>query len=435
MIVGPHMENFEVIASDFQAAHAFLQIQSGDELAGAVDSLLTGPIRAAELGRRGQTLVEKQQGASHRVVEKLWPSYYAATPQIMRNLVTRLLLMPLAALWIVGGVVKRRRALRDVQMLPRPVISIGGLTVGGSGKTPFTNYLATLIRQRGLRPAILTRGYRRRVPAKMLIFSAGSDVSPALTGDEAQIFLQAGKADLGIGVDRAETGRLLLKHIETDVFLLDDGFQHARLNRDLDIVLIDGIDPFGGGHVLPLGRLREPLGALKRADVLVVTRVLSTLRYQAICEELSRYNAHAPVFMASIITRRWRLTRAGTPVNQMIQGRRAAAFCGLGNPQAFWNTLEILGIDVVFRWTFDDHHLYTPQELLRLKLQAQAAGADVLLTTEKDRMNLPPGVDAFVAPLDIAWLEIEYKLDREDEFLDLLKQKLNLGVTASAAAP
>lgn len=432
VIVGPHMQNFEVIANDFQAAKAFLQIKNGDELAGAVQSLLADPARAVELGRRGQALVEKQRGASRRIGDKLWPLYYAATPQTIRNFAARLLLMPLAALWTAGGIAKRRRALLDLRVLPRPVISVGGLTVGGSGKTPFTNYLATLIRRRGLRPAILTRGYRRRSPAKMLVFSAGSDVAPALTGDEAQIFLHAGKADVGIGADRAETGNLLLRYIQADIFLLDDGFQHARLKRDVDIVLIDGIDPFGGGCVLPLGRLREPLSSLKRADIFVVTRILSPLRYRAIVEELQRHNPDAPVFMASTVTRRWRLCRPGARVDEMMQGRRAAAFCGLGNPQAFWNTLDILGIDVVFRWTFDDHHLYTPRELHRLMLQAQAAGADVLITTEKDRMNLPPGVETFVAPLDIAWLEIEYKLDREEEFLQLLSQKLNLGVAAAA---
>jgi tetraacyldisaccharide 4'-kinase len=266
----------------------------------------------------------------------------------------------------------------------------------------------------------------------MLVFSAGSDVAPALTGDEAQIFLHAGKADLGIGADRAETGRLLLSRIKANVFLLDDGFQHARLKRDIDIVLVDGIDPFGGGEVLPLGRLREPLNALKRADVFVVTRIQANQRYRAICAELQRYNPTAPVFMAATITRRWRLCRAGGRLDAMIQGRRAAAFCGIGNPQAFWNTLDLLGVEVVFRWTFGDHHLYTPRELHRLKLQAQAAGADVLITTEKDRMNLPPDVEAFVAPLEIAWLQIEYSLDREAEFLHLLETKLNLPVATGA---
>lgn len=433
VIVGPHMQNFEVIATDFQAAQAFLQIQSDDELAAAVHSLLADPARAAELGARGRALVEQKRGATRRVSEKIWPLYWAATPQNIRSYPMRVLLSMLAALWMMGGIAKRKRALRDEQVLPRPVLSVGGLTVGGSGKTPFTNYLASLIRHQGLRPAILTRGYRRRSPAKMLVFSAGSDVAPALTGDEAQIFLHAGNADIGIGADRAETGRLLLKHIQADLFLLDDGFQHARLRRDLDIVLIDGIDPFGDNAVVPLGRLREPLRALQRADILVVTRILSPLRYRAICKKLAHYNHDAPVFMASTVTRRWRLCRAGTRVDGMIQGRRTAAFCGLGNPQAFWNTLEILGVDVVFRWTFDDHHLYTPRELHRLKLQAQAAGADVLITTEKDRMNLPPGVEAFVAPLDIAWLEIEYKLDREEEFLQLVDQKLNLRVSVSTA--
>jgi len=102
-----------------------------------------------------------------------------------------------------------------------------------------------------------------------------------------------------------------------------------------------------------------------------------------------------------------------------------AAFCGLGNPQAFLNTLESLDLEVVFSWPFADHHFYSPMEIQRLRQNAQACGAAVLVTTEKDRMNLPPGVEDIVAPLDLAWLEIEYTLDREDEFLEFLERKLN----------
>jgi tetraacyldisaccharide 4'-kinase len=426
------MENFEAIVSEFAAAEALTQIADATELEPAIDRILNDPARAKELGQRGRDVVEQQQGASKRVAAKLMPLYQLATPTLPWSWLARAALTPLSALWTIGGTIKRRRALRQRKALPCPVISIGGISAGGSGKTPFVNYLAGLLRARGWRPAILTRGYRRRSLAKYLVFSAGADVPPALTGDEAQIFLKAGIAAVGIGRNRYEAGRLLLKHIDADVFVLDDGFQHALLERNVDVVLIDGLDPFGGYATIPLGRLREPLSALKRADAFVVTRVSSPHRYRAIAHELHGYNAAAPIFQATAVSRRWRLCREGTKIDGLLTGK-VAAFCGLGNPQAFWNMLEQLGLEVVYRWAFSDHHVYAPVELYRLRQQAQEAGAGLLVTTEKDRMNLPAGVESIVAPLELAWLEIHYELDREAEFLAYLEQRMKKRTTAEVA--
>jgi tetraacyldisaccharide 4'-kinase len=426
------MQNFEAIVSEFVAAEALTQIQNPAGLEPAIGRLLNDPVLARELGRRGRAVVEQQQGASKRIAAKLIPLYQLMTPTLPHSWFARALLTPLSALWTIGGAIKRRRALRRRKELPSPVISIGGISAGGSGKTPFVNYLAGLLRSRGWRPAILTRGYRRRSLAKYLIFSAGADVPPALTGDEAQIFLKAGIAAVGIGANRYEAGRLLLQHVDADVFLLDDGFQHARLERNADIVLIDGLDPFGGYATIPLGRLREPLSALKRADAFVVTRISAPHRYRAIAHELHRYNPAAPIFQATAVSRRWRLCREGTKIDGLLTGK-VGAFCGLGNPQAFWNTLEQLGLEVVYRWAFSDHHLYAPMELFRLRQQAQDAGAGLLVTTEKDRMNLPPGAETIVAPLELAWLEIQYKLDREAEFMAYIEQRMKKRTTAEAA--
>ena len=170
--------------------------------------------------------------------------------------------------------------------------------------------------------------------------------------------------------------------------------------------------------------MREPLSSLARATVFIVTRVTSPDRFRAISAELAKYNPDAPIFQTSTVTRRWRTCSTNKRAEALLTGR-VAAFCGLGNPQAFLNTLESLDLEVVFSWPFSDHHVYAPLELQRLKQQAQAHGAMVLVTTEKDRMNLPPGVEDIVAPLDLAWLEIEYKLDQEDQFLAFLEQKLN----------
>ena len=427
IVIGPHMHNFETITRDFLAADAVIQIQQVKELAPAVRELLLDRGRAITVGQNARALVERHQGVANRIGRQLCPLYHRGNPTAPHNLVSRAVLGGLAWLWCKGGVVKRRRSeeqTASASPLPVPVISIGGITIGGSGKTPFTAYLARQLREHGYAPAILTRGYRRRSPAQSLVFAPGVKVPPAFTGDEAQILLRASVAPVGIGANRYDTAQVLLgKFPATDVLLLDDGFQHARLKRDVDIVLIDGLDPFGHGEMVPLGRLREPLTALQRADALVVTRAESDDRYAAIKAELAEHNASAPVFRTRLIARHWRNCATGECMSK-LPVRQVAAFCGLGNPQNFWRTLESLGMDVVFRWAFEDHHTYQPVELRRLSHQARAHGAELLVTTEKDRMNCPAKLETFISPLKLAWLEIDLELEDDAGFFAFLEEKL-----------
>jgi tetraacyldisaccharide 4'-kinase len=265
------------------------------------------------------------------------------------------------------------------------------------------------------------------------VLAPGAKVPPALTGDEAQILLRAAIAPIGIGANRYETAKILLTQFPaTDVFLLDDGFQHARLRRDLDIVVLDGLDPFGQEEVVPLGRLREPLQVLSRAHAFVVTRAEAGPRYEAICARLREYNPAAPIFRTRLLVRQWCDYGTGE-CNRILPARRVAAFCGLGNPQNFWNTLESLGLEVVFRWAFDDHHQYKHVELQRIAHQARAHGAEILVTTEKDRLNCPSHLDRAIAPLDFAWLEIDLEIDDEPGFFAFLIE--SSGVIPSLKLP
>jgi tetraacyldisaccharide 4'-kinase len=428
VVVGPHMHNFETITRDFVERQAIIQIRDEKELLPVTRDLLKNPRRASDLGKRAFQFVRSQQGISPGIAAILWPLYQSAYPKPPRGTLTSAVLFPLALLWKLGGMIKRNQSERSAASLiplPVPVVSVGGITVGGSGKTPFTNYLAGRLRAEGYFPAILTRGYRRRFPAENLILPPGASVSPALTGDEAQIFLRARIAPVGIGAKRYETARILLRQFpETNVLLLDDGFQHARLDRDFDIVLIDGLDPFGQEELVPLGHLREPLWALRRADVFVITRAENGLRLDAIKERLHELNPLAPAFRTRLLPAGWRDYTTGEPVPDLKQ-RRVAAFCGLGNPQNFWNTLETLGLEIAFRWTFDDHHAYKPQELHRLAHQARMSGAEILVTTEKDRINCPNNLEGALAPLTLAWLEITLELEDETGFFAVLEQVLH----------
>jgi tetraacyldisaccharide 4'-kinase len=424
IVTGKHMENFEAIARDFADGGALMQVDSRDDLAPAISRLLRDTATAAAMGRRAQQIITQQQGTAERVMEKVWPIYWSASMKVSPGILARVVLAPLASLWEAGGVLRRRRDLARQQRLPIPVISVGGITVGGAGKTPFTSYLTGRLALRGYHPAILTRGYRRVTPAKSVIVPPGVAVSPALTGDEAQIFLRAGVCPVGIGANRAETGRLLLEHFPADLFVLDDGFQHAKLHRDIDIVLIDGLMPFGRGFVIPLGRLREPVEALKRADILIVSRADHDPRFEHLRSELRQINKIAPIFRVRTHPRQWRISSKRQVVEE-LPAKKVGAFCGLGNPQAFWNTLDAMGLNVVFRWSFPDHHAYQPLELRRIASQALSAGAEILVTTEKDRINFPGDFASSVAPLDVAWLEIENTVDDEEELLSWIESALS----------
>jgi 3-deoxy-D-manno-octulosonic-acid transferase len=425
VVIGPHMQNFEAIVSDFKEAEALVQIGEENDLLPAIRSLLLDRERATVIGERGRKVVERQSGVSQRIAPDLLHLHQLGQYKTSRNLLTRSILRGLSPLWWQGGVMKRRRSehyARSVEPLSVPVISIGGITVGGSGKTPFTTYLAAKLREHDFLPAILTRGYRRRSPASSLVIAAGAKVPTAFTGDEAQIFLRAGVAPVGIGANRYETAQLLLSRFpETDVLLLDDGFQHARIQRNADVVLIDALDPFGREEVVPAGRLREPLSALRRADIFVITRCESSYRFAAISKKLRQYNTEAPIFRSRFSVYRWRDLNTSAVLTRLPE-TKVAAFCGLGNPQSFWNTLESLGVDVVFRWTFDDHHAYKPVELRRLAEQARQNGARMLVTTEKDLINLPNQVEDVLGTLPLAWLEIELEVEEEKQFFEVLQR-------------
>ncbi|MBV9613298.1 MAG: tetraacyldisaccharide 4'-kinase, partial [Acidobacteriaceae bacterium] len=233
IVVGPNMQNFEAIMADFVQANAIAQIESDQELLPAVRRLLVNRDAARDLGRRARELTEQQRGISERLANSMYPLFSSATLARPHSFAGRMFLGALSFVWREAGIVKRRHAEKYADAQPPldvPVISIGGITVGGSGKTPFTIYLARRLRERGFQPAILTRGYGRQSAAKSLVFVPGSKAPATMTGDEAQMLLKRGQAPIGIGGNRYETARVLLTHLpETDILLLDDGFQHARL--------------------------------------------------------------------------------------------------------------------------------------------------------------------------------------------------------------
>jgi tetraacyldisaccharide 4'-kinase len=299
-------------------------------------------------------------------------------------------------------------------------ISVGNLSMGGTGKTPCVLRVAELLKARGARPGILTRGYGRVSPEKILAMAPAAEMPTYHTGDEPQIFLRSKLAAVGIGADRYAAGTELIRRFGCDYLILDDGFQHRALARDVDIVLVDALDPLAGGGVFPLGRLREPFQAIARADVILITRGEFSDLGPAIERTIRRWNERAPIFRTRLKARAWVSASSGESYPpDSPPFRRAGAFCGLGNPQAFRRTLAKLDIEPAGWQEFEDHHRYRKRELKCLMLGFEALGADALATTEKDAVNLPDMVEM----LPVFYLRVGMEIEREEEFLALLQAR------------
>ncbi len=292
-----------------------------------------------------------------------------------------------------AGILRQRR-------LDGMVISVGNLTTGGTGKTPMVLWIAQRLLVEGKTVGILTRGYR------------GEGDAAASTSDEVRL-LQARlgeRAAFGVGADRFAQGtELATRGVES--FVLDDGFQHLQLARDVDIVLIDALNAFGGGHLLPVGRLREPLSALSRADVVVITRT----GHAPAIEAAIRRESGAPIFYARAHLESIRAYRGEYPGAEFAEAhsRKLFAFSGIGNPAGFRADLTEWGLDPVGYKVFPDHHHYTAQDVKVIEAEALAAGADGIICTEKDIFNLS-GVP--LPSLDLYYGRISLHIGSEREF-------------------
>jgi 3-deoxy-D-manno-octulosonic-acid transferase len=424
IVTGPHLENFAAIAAEFREQRAFLEVREASQLAGAVGQLLDQPELRIELGARAAALAAQKRGATRKAVAEILRQHDLAVPCWNRLSPARFLLWIIAKIWGLGSALDRRSKTEHAQRLQTPVISVGGISMGGAGKTPMVNYLSEHLSQRGHHPAILTRGYRRQSIESTILIGAGEPAPVRVTGDEAQIFVQAGFAHVGLGADRFTTGRLLEEKLQPGVFLLDDGFQHTRLDRDLDIVVIDALNPFAGGAVFPLGTLREPMSALSRAGAFVIMRATPDREYEGIRRELRSWNPRAPIFRARVEPLGW--INYGTRKPERTPEGAVAAFCGLANPATFWATLRSMCLPPVFHWAFRDHRRYTCEQVGRLAAQSLMHGANVLLTTQKDAMNLPDSAcgELARAGVDVYWLKIGVEVENEGEFLELIESKM-----------
>ncbi|MDX6383187.1 MAG: tetraacyldisaccharide 4-kinase [Blastocatellia bacterium] len=341
------------------------------------------------------------------------------------NSAVTLALAPFGKLY--GAAMKARRALYSsgrfrVHELGATVISVGNLTMGGTGKTPLVEWIARELAATGVRVCILTRGYGRQNAGTRTVVSDGREIlaDAAEAGDEPLLLAEKllGQAAVISDADRVGAAAWALEHFHPDVFILDDGYQHLRVARDLNILTIDATNPWGNGKLLPAGVLRECPAELKRADCIVITRADDPNLVETLRQEIAARNTQSPVFDS-----RMKLSgvRAGRSTNsagaaEVLKASGVAAFCGLGNPNSFFSLLRRSGYQLAYTKVFRDHYRYDQHDIDRLEHQARTQGAQVLLTTAKDEVKLRSL--AFRLPCFIADIEIE--IDQENSFRALV---------------
>lgn len=358
-----------------------------------------------------------------RLKNSIVQSVFSSEPRRRNDL----LLFPLAvASYFYGQAISLRsysfyRGIVPARKLSVPVISVGNITVGGTGKTPTTLFVARALQNGGMHPAILSRGYKGKAKGAIHVVSDGETIllSAEEAGDEPCLLAEhLPGIPVLTGKDRGMLGEYAIKNFAVDVVILDDGFQHLKLRRDVDIVCLDGKKPFGNGWMLPRGPLREQPHALSRAQLALITESdhQGSEQRQDLESRIHTYHASLPLFYARYAPTRIRALRAGTEHSpDYLLGRQVIALAGVARPQSFVRLLTSLGATVVKTLFYSDHHHYRMDDLSGL------APDIMVVTTEKDAVKLRV-MD--LHDQDLWVLSIALQVERESRFLDQLKKYL-----------
>ena len=310
---------------------------------------------------------------------------------------------------IYGFVVKTRiffykKGILKSVRLPVPVISVGNITVGGTGKTPVVEYIARYLQAKGKRVAILSRGYAARIRQES--GSPGENIC----NDEYLLFME-NIPDVPhlLNKDRVKSGLEAVKRFQTECLVLDDGFQHLRLTRDLNIVIIDALNPFGYEQIIPRGMLREPLEGLKRADMILLSHVDQCRRDKitVITNRLREIAGDVPV--VETVHKPMCLESAKDAAKldiHCLRGKKVFVFCAIGNPVSFRKSIENLGAGIAGFRVFPDHHVYTLSELRELNAEALGMKPDAIVITQKDRVKIGNNLSVWSFPVWTLKIEI-----------------------------
>ncbi len=416
---GPHTDHCADVAALLVRAQGGVQVGDGRELAVEMAKRLRDRPSLQRMGERAGRVTEENQGALQRTLEviekvlegnaerermdalpgtrhgargegkKLHPLPLASRPlpHLFRP-VLRWLVFPYAML-VTARALLYQRGWLPRRRLPCPVVSVGNLTVGGTGKTPLVIMLAGWLLARGTRVGVLSRGYRRQGRNPLLLVSDGRTLlaGPAEAGDEPYLIARrCPGAVVAVGADRHRLGQWVLEQCPIDCFLLDDGFQHLALHRDVDLLLVDASDPGGLEGLFPAGRLREPLSAASRASAVMLTRIDRTSEWK---DPLVKLVAACgpdtpPIHVKFTADALVDVTAGGLEDVKYLSGKTGIAFSGIGNAGSFRCLLDQQGLQVLGERIFPDHHTYTSDDVLEIVRLAEGVGAELILTTEKD---------------------------------------------------
>lgn len=333
-----------------------------------------------------------------------------------------------------GAIFLRRKAydwkLKRQTKLQAGVISVGNITVGGTGKTPVVQKLARELTAAGYQVVVLSRGYKGSFSGEVGVVSNSEEVlmTPEEAGDEAYMLAESlPQVPVVVGSKRSKTGSYACRFFNPEFIILDDGFQHWQVSRDYDVVVVDATNPFSNRRVLPRGKLREPLSSLERSHLFLLTKAdqVPKKRLTEIKNQLVRLNpgtevittSHAPAY----------LRKVGDKSRREIdlEGERVLAMSGIGAPQTFEQTLEDLGAEVAEKIRFQDHHVYTEQELMEVFTLASEKNVDRVVTTEKDAVSMNQEIITKInrqqIDLEVLGIEIE-ALDSEPKFAGILSK-------------
>jgi tetraacyldisaccharide 4'-kinase len=350
---------------------------------------------------------------------KVWSEERAADPIGVLRAGLHILSLPYRGAVAARNRLYARGLLRQ-ERLPCPVISVGNLTVGGTGKTPTVILIAAMLKGKGRRPAVLSRGYGGAARAPVNTVSDGKRILMGWreAGDEPLLIAGAVPGvPVLTGPRRFLTGRAAVERFGADVLVLDDAFQHRELYRDIDIVLTDAAHPFGNGYLLPRGPLREPPEALRRAHLLIRTGDPESEGPLPEVPSLPSFRGvHRPRELVEAATGRI------LPLAE-LNGMKVCAFAGIGSPEAFRRSLISLGAEIVSFRAFPDHHPYTLSDVGALRRLAGETGADRIVTTEKDGIRLADFADF---PAELSLLRIGMEIAPAGAFAELLLPELRI---------
>ena len=470
IIVGHYMFNFKDTHALFKKREACITVNNAQELANEVVNLFDDEAYRRRLEKETLAIVGENKGASRKsaIILRETLEEYESRPEnrqrarstqkinnfqtyfidlvhnkevdgIAENTLTAILYVfsKIYALLVDIKLWGYRQGIFSRKKLDCFVISLGNVTVGGTGKTPTAQRLASDIRDMGYKVVILNRGYRAKWHGKVGIVSDGQrlHMTAADAGDEAFMLAKhLPKVPVLIGADRSVTGQYAIENFGAEVAILDDGFQHWQLERDMDILLVDAVNVFGNGYMLPRGTLREPISHISRADVCLLTKVDQAAdgSREYIRDTVHRYNDGAQIVESIHEPRRfipladWYVDIAGegVDVNQM-RGKKIMAVSAIGNPASFEQTLSDLGVIIIESLRYPDHHDYSMLEMSDILRQAENMGAEAIVITEKDAVKIPMEVvhAGSTVPVYVICVEVNFQAGK-DEFKALLAERL-----------